>query len=73
VASIVYQALLFGLLKMLVTTRKPPLKLVITSATLESEKFSLYFNECPVYHVPGGAVQVDSIKTRVESAHSFRA
>jgi HrpA-like RNA helicase len=22
-------------------------------AALESEKFSLYFNECPVYHVPG--------------------
>ena len=40
---------------MLVTTRKPePLRLVITSATLESEKFSLYFNDCPVYHVPGG-------------------
>ena len=46
--------ILFGLLKMLVTTRKPePLRLVITSATLESEKFSLYFNDCPVYHVPG--------------------
>ena len=51
--------ILFGLLKMLVTTRKPALKLVITSATLESEKFSLYFNECPVYHVPGRVYPVE--------------
>lgn len=28
--------------------RVPQLKLVITSATLDGEKFSIYFNSCPV-------------------------
>ena len=27
---------------------KIPLKIIITSATLDGEKFSAYFNECPV-------------------------
>ena len=46
--------ILFGLLKSLVRVRRPdPLRLVVTSATLESERFSAYFGDCPVYHVPG--------------------
>ena len=43
--------ILFGLLKKLVSTRE--LKLVITSATLDSEKFSTYFDDAPVFTVPG--------------------
>ena len=30
---------------------KPQLRLVVTSATLDGEKFSKYFNDCPVFHV----------------------
>ncbi|ACO70016.1 hypothetical protein MICPUN_97967 [Micromonas commoda] len=51
--------ILFGLLKVLVKTRQPALRLVVTSATLESEKFSAYFNDCPVYHVPGRVYPVE--------------
>jgi ATP-dependent RNA helicase DHX8/PRP22 len=43
--------ILFGLLKKLVSARE--LKLVITSATLDSEKFSTYFDDAPVFTVPG--------------------
>ena len=31
--------------------RERPLKLVVTSATLDGEKFSQYFMSCPVFHV----------------------
>lgn len=48
---------LFGILKKLTTTndntKKNGLKVVVTSATLDSEKFSAYFNNCPVFNVPG--------------------
>lgn len=31
--------------------RERALKVVVTSATLDGEKFSAYFNACPVFHV----------------------
>ena len=43
---------LFGILKNL-TTNNNGLKVVVTSATLDSEKFSAYFNNCPVFNIPG--------------------
>ncbi|MEW5299446.1 MAG: hypothetical protein WDW36_002464 [Sanguina aurantia] len=52
---------LFGVLKRLVHSRVPQLKLVITSATLDGEKFSIYFNSCPVFNVPGRCFPVDII------------
>ena len=50
--------ILFAMLKKLARDRSPPLKLVVTSATLDGEKFSLYFNDCPVLRVPGRAYPV---------------
>ena len=32
---------------------KPDLKLVLMSATLNAEKFSQYFGNCPVINIPG--------------------
>jgi ATP-dependent RNA helicase DHX8/PRP22 len=32
----------------LIGCRAKPLKLIITSATLDGEKFSVYYNNCPV-------------------------
>jgi ATP-dependent RNA helicase DHX8/PRP22 len=32
---------------------RPDLKLIITSATLEAEKFCGYFDGCPVFTIPG--------------------
>lgn len=43
---------LFGLMKNVVK-RRPDFKLIVTSATLDAEKFSSYFNECPIFTIPG--------------------
>lgn len=43
---------LFGLLKS-ACKRRPDLKLIVTSATLDAEKFSDYFNNCPIFTIPG--------------------
>ena len=53
---------LFGILKKLTSNNnnnnENGLKVVVTSATLDSEKFSAYFNNCPVFNVPGRAFPV---------------
>ena len=41
--------------------RKKPLKLVLTSATLDAEKFSAYFDGCPVLHIPGRQYSVQVV------------
>ncbi|KAJ7067803.1 P-loop containing nucleoside triphosphate hydrolase protein [Mycena amicta] len=43
---------LFGLLKKTIK-RRPDLKLIVTSATLDAEKFSKYFFGCPIFTIPG--------------------
>ena len=43
---------LFGLLKKLCSKRKD-FKLIVTSATLDAEKFSAYFGNCPIFTIPG--------------------
>lgn len=50
---------LFALTKALVASRDPPLKLVVTSATLDGDKFSSYFSNCPVVRVAGRCFPVD--------------
>ena len=49
---------LFGLLKKTVKNR-PDLKLIVTSATLDAEKFSTYFFECPILTIPGRTFPVE--------------
>lgn len=44
--------ILFGLLKSTLKRRKD-LKIIITSASLEADKFSEYFNNCKIYKIPG--------------------
>ncbi|KAG1663950.1 hypothetical protein FOA52_001076 [Chlamydomonas sp. UWO 241] len=58
---------LFGVLKRMVKKRSDAgisLKLIITSATLDGEKFSAYFNDCPVFNVPGRCFPVDIVYAR---------
>jgi ATP-dependent RNA helicase DHX8/PRP22 len=43
---------LFGLLKQALIERQD-LKLIVTSATLDAEKFSSYFYDCPIFRIPG--------------------
>jgi ATP-dependent RNA helicase DHX8/PRP22 len=49
---------LMGLLKQTVTKRTD-LKLIVTSATLDASKFSSYFNNCPIFTIPGRTFPVD--------------
>jgi ATP-dependent RNA helicase DHX8/PRP22 len=51
----IHTDVLFGLLKksMNSTDGKKGFKLIITSATLDAEKFSAYFNHCPIFRIPG--------------------
>lgn len=44
--------------------RKKPLKVVITSATLDGEKLSAYFGDCPVLTVPGRVFDVQLIYSK---------
>ncbi|KAJ5098704.1 ATP-dependent RNA helicase DHX8 [Penicillium argentinense] len=50
--------ILFGLLKKTVE-RRPDLRLIVTSATLDAEKFSEYFNGCPIFSIPGRTFPVE--------------
>ena len=54
---------LFGLLKRTVK-RRPDLKVIITSATLDAEKFSEYFNGCPIFTIPGRTFPVEILYSR---------
>jgi HrpA-like RNA helicase len=46
-------------------------RVVLMSATLESEKISRYFGDCPVVHVPGRTFPVDIkyLEDAVELTH----
>ena len=51
---------LFGLLKKAATRRpKEDLRLIVTSATLDAEKFSDYFNHAPIFTIPGRCFPVE--------------
>ncbi|KAJ5894233.1 ATP-dependent RNA helicase DHX8 [Penicillium taxi] len=50
--------ILFGLLKKTVK-RRPDLRLIVTSATLDAEKFSEYFHGCPIFSIPGRTYPVE--------------
>ncbi|KAF8421244.1 pre-mRNA-splicing factor ATP-dependent RNA helicase prp22 [Tirmania nivea] len=54
---------LFGLLKKTLK-RRPDLRLIVTSATLDAEKFSNYFNECPIFTIPGRTFPVEILYTK---------
>ena len=58
---------LFGLLRSVVA-RRSDLKLIITSATMDSSKFADFFGNVPVFTIPGRTFPVDCLysKTNVE-------
>ena len=54
--------ILFGVLRALLlrnNQQRSDLRIIITSATLDTHKFSSYFLNCPVLHVPGRCYPVD--------------
>lgn len=54
----IHTDVLFGLLKGLLK-RRNDLKLICTSATLDAEKYSTYFLECPIFTIPGRTFPVE--------------
>ena len=54
---------LFGLLKKTIKRRKD-MKLIVTSATLDAEKFSEYFFGCPIFSIPGRTFPVEILYTQ---------
>ncbi|KAL8137387.1 hypothetical protein V2J09_003388 [Rumex salicifolius] len=59
----IHTDVLFGLLKKLVK-RRPDLRLIVTSATLDAEKFSGYFFDCNIFTIPGRTFPVEILYTK---------
>ena len=54
---------LFGLLREVVARRRD-LKLIVTSATMDADKFSDFFGNTPIFHIPGRVFPVDVMFNR---------
>jgi pre-mRNA-splicing factor ATP-dependent RNA helicase DHX16 len=63
---------LFGLVKDIARFR-PDLKLLISSATLDAEKFSEFFDDAPIFNVPGRRFPVDIHYTPQPEANYLHA
>ncbi|KAK6120410.1 hypothetical protein DH2020_045890 [Rehmannia glutinosa] len=59
----IHTDVLFGLLKELIK-RRPDLHLIVTSATLDAEKFSGYFFNCNIFTIPGRTFPVEILYTK---------
>lgn len=56
--------ILFGLVKD-ITRFRPEIKLLISSATLDSDKFSQFFDDAPIFRIPGRRYPVEIYYTKV--------
>jgi ATP-dependent RNA helicase DHX8/PRP22 len=56
-----------GLLKKTLK-RRPDLKVLVTSATMDSDKFSEYFGDCPIFSIPGRTFPVEILYSREPEA-----
>lgn len=54
----IHTDILFGLLKQALSVRKD-LKLIVTSATLDAEHFSNFFDKCEIFRIPGRTFHVE--------------
>nr|MBE5726258.1 lethal (2) 37Cb [Cucujiformia] len=59
--------ILFGLVKDIARFR-PDLKLLISSATLDAQKFSEFFDDAPIFRIPGRRFPVDIYYTKAPEA-----
>jgi ATP-dependent RNA helicase DHX8/PRP22 len=48
-----------------VIQKRKDMKLIVTSATLDAEKFSAYFFSCPIFTIPGRTFPVEVLYTKV--------
>ncbi|KAL3313577.1 putative pre-mRNA-splicing factor ATP-dependent RNA helicase dhx16, partial [Cichlidogyrus casuarinus] len=63
---------LFGLVKDVARFR-PDLKLLISSATLDAEKFANFFDDAPIFRIPGRRYPVDIYYTKAPEADYIEA
>ncbi|KAI7836400.1 hypothetical protein COHA_009732 [Chlorella ohadii] len=59
----IHTDVLFGLLKAVIQKRRD-LKVIVTSATLDAEKFSGYFFSSPIFTIPGRTYPVEVLYTK---------
>ncbi|CAG8454274.1 9757_t:CDS:10 [Ambispora gerdemannii] len=64
--------ILFGLIKDICRVR-PELKLLISSATMDAQKFSKYFDDAPIYNIPGRPFHVETLYTKAPEANYITA
>jgi pre-mRNA-splicing factor ATP-dependent RNA helicase DHX16 len=64
--------ILFGLVKDIARFR-PELKLLISSATMNAQKFSSFFDDAPIFDVPGRRFPVDMFYTQQPEANYIHA
>ncbi|KAL7747311.1 hypothetical protein RI367_007365 [Sorochytrium milnesiophthora] len=64
--------ILFGLVKDIARFR-PDLKLLISSATLDAQKFADYFDEAPIFKIPGRKFPVDIYYAKAPEANYLTA
>ncbi|KAK9488350.1 P-loop containing nucleoside triphosphate hydrolase protein [Lipomyces starkeyi] len=64
--------ILFGLLKDIVRFRKD-LRLLISSATMDAQKFSEFFDDAPIFEIPGRRYPVDIYYTPQPEANYIQA
>jgi pre-mRNA-splicing factor ATP-dependent RNA helicase DHX16 len=64
--------ILFGLIKDIARFR-PDLKLLISSATMNAQKFSEYFDDAPIFNIPGRPYPVEIFYTKSPEANYLRA
>ena len=55
---------LFGILRSVIS-RRSDLKLIVTSATMDSQKFADFFGNVPVYTIPGRTFPVDLLVSEI--------
>ncbi|KAK3996673.1 Pre-mRNA-splicing factor ATP-dependent RNA helicase-like protein cdc28 [Cladorrhinum sp. PSN332] len=68
----VHTDILLALIKDL-TRARPELKLIISSATLNAEKFSSYFDDAPIFNVPGRVHPVEVYYTSAPESNYLDA
>lgn len=56
-----------------ITRFRPDIKLLISSATLDAEKFSAYFDGAPIFRIPGRRYPVDILYTKAPEADYLEA
>jgi ATP-dependent RNA helicase DHX8/PRP22 len=68
----IHTDVLFGFTEKCNVERKD-LRLIVTSATLDAEKFSAYFHDCPIFRIPGRIFPVEILFSKEPEADYLEA